>query len=341
MPIDDDQRARLRQAKLRAIVREAFDEPDGDPASYPNGAALITGDRAFVLVEDATPRSAGGPVLWATREGLGQLDVLVDLAEVPAAGTDDRDVAADLARRLALFDPPARVWSVDGSSAVAVERGLPPDPEPAPDGTETLIGLLVNAGLDVVTEDGIVRGEELGLEVARIVPDPDVDWRLEVGVGQFDQAAAAMMYADRPTADALDAVVREVRRHRYAGAPMHPVRNLCRERWLRHMVIAEPDLVGATFLRPIESTVSRRNLRDPHPAFAVGSLADGSPVVVACTYGVDVDLLPLAADVRDREAPDAELVVVSAGDLPASVHSLADRMAGTVRFVRLAAPWEG
>jgi hypothetical protein len=209
-----------------------------------------------------------------------------------------------------------------------------------PAGTETLTGLLVSAGLDVVTEDGIVRGEELGLEVARIVPDPDLDWRLEVGVGQFDQAAAAMMYADRPTADALDAVVREVRRHRYAGAPMHPVRNLCRERWLRHVVIAEPDLVGATVLRPVESTVSRRNLRDPHPAFAVGSLTDGSPVVVACTYGVDVDLLPLAADVREREAPDAELVVVSAGDLPPSVHSLAARMSGTVRFVRVAAPWE-
>src|SRR6478735_4262888 len=292
MPIDDDQRARLRQAKLRALVREVFDEHDGIPAGYPSGAALIAGDRAFVLVEDATPRSAGGPVLWATREGLSQLDVVVDVADDTTAGAVDRDVAADLARRLALFDPPARLWSINGPSAEAVEPSPRPGPEPVPEGTETLIGLLVNAGLDVVTEDGIVRGEELGLEVARIVPDPELDWRLEVGVGQFDQAAAAMMFADRPTADALAAVVGEVRRHRYAGAPMHPVRNLCRERWLRHVVIEDPGLVGATLLRPVESTVSRRNLRDPHPAFAVGQLADGEAVVVACTYGVDVDLLP-------------------------------------------------
>ena len=161
-----------------------------------------------------------------------------------------------------------------------------------------MIGLLVTPGSTSSIEDGIVRGEELGLEVARIVPDPDVDWRLEVGVGQFDQAAAAMMYADRPTADALDAVVREVRRHRYAGAPMHPVR----EPVPRAVVAPHGASPSRTWSarRPQADRIDRVAVATsgiPIPPFAVGSLADGSPVVVACTYGVDVDLLPLAADV--------------------------------------------
>jgi hypothetical protein len=185
-----------------------------------------------------------------------------------------------------------------------------------------------------VVEQGVVRGEVLGLEVARISPDDQSGWRLDVGVGKFDQVAAAMMYADKSTADALDTVVGVVRSHRFAGAPPHPVRDLCRERWVRSTVIADPDLVGAGELLAIETTVPRENLRDPHPA-----MARGPGVVVASTHGVDVDLLPLAADVRARVDPDAELVVVSATPMPPAVIALAEHVPGGVRFVEIDPPW--
>jgi hypothetical protein len=230
------------------------------------------------------------------------------------------------------------MWRVEGAELVEVDPGPIRPVLDAPEGIDTLVELLLVADLEVVVEQGIVRGEVLGLEVARVSPDEQADrlgWRLDVGVGKFDQVAAAMMYADRSTADALDTVVGVVRAHRFPGAPPHPVRDLCRERWVRSAVLATPALVGLPELTAIETTVPRENLRDPHPA-----LAHGHGVVVAATQGVDVDLLPLAADVRSRVDPDAELVVVSATSMPPAVIALAEHVPGGVRFVEIEAPWE-
>jgi hypothetical protein len=159
-----------------------------------------------------------------------------------------------------------------------------------------------------------------------------------VGVGKFDRVTAAMMYADLPTADALTTVVDEVRRHRFPGAPPHPVRDLSRERWLRHAVLADPAIVGARDLVAVETTVERDSLREVHPAMARGT-AEGGPLVVACTTGIDVDLLPLAADARALHAPGATLVVASTERLPDSVRGLGERLRGEVRFVEVDPPW--
>ena len=42
---------------------------------------------------------------------------------------------------------------------------------------------------------------------------------------------------------------------------------------------------------------------------ALGEDADGRPVVVTCSYGVDLDLVPGAADDRAMHAPGARLVL--------------------------------
>ena len=55
------------------------------------------------------------------------------------------------------------------------------DPAAAPAGDEALVEIIIDGGVDVVVEQGILRGEVLGLEVARIV-----DGKLEVGVGKFE-----------------------------------------------------------------------------------------------------------------------------------------------------------
>ena len=70
----------------------------------------------------------------------------------------------------------------------------------------------------------------------------------------------------------------------------------------------------AAALAPAESTMETDSLAEVHPAdIAVGHGPDG-PMVVAATNGIDVDLLPMAADAREEHAPDADLVVVSSGE---------------------------
>ncbi|HZQ26654.1 MAG TPA: hypothetical protein VFA94_03045, partial [Acidimicrobiales bacterium] len=84
---------------------------------------------------------------------------------------------------------------------------------------------------------------------------------------------------------------------------------LAAARWLRAVVCADPSLVGVSpsaGLRPVSPPLLRGDLRVPHPAAAVGE-----DVVVVCSTGIDVDVVPTGADVRLRDAaPDTRLVVV-------------------------------
>ena len=329
MPIDDERRSRLNQAKLTSIVRDRFGDEPAVTGTFPSGATLLRGDRAWILVEDLTARSAGGPLLWASRQGATSVDLIVDDPKaVPA-------VVADVARRLGGFDLAAACWRVEGTDSSRSTRADPRGPRPtgrsrrrrprrdpvAPPTSRSWSSRASCGARCWASRWRASRRRRVGL-------------RLDVGVGKFDQVAAAMMYAEKSTADALDTVVGVVRSLRYPGAPPHPVRDLCRERWVRSAVMAAPDLVGASELTAIETTVPRENLRDSHPA-----LAWCQGTVVASTHGVDVDLLPLAADVRARVDPDAELVVASAMSMPPAVLGLADHLPGGVRFVRIDAPW--
>ena len=106
----------------------------------------------------------------------------------------------------------------------------------------------------------------------------------------------------------------------------------------RCSIEAEPSVVGASHLVPAENTVDRTNLKDPFPAISVGEGVGGA-MVVASTYGVDVDLPAMAADARRLHAPDAELVLASASPLPEIMVSMADRLGFAVRVVEVDPPW--
>ena len=100
-------------------------------------------------------------------------------------------------------------------------------------------------------------------------------------------------------------MVRDQRR----GGVTHPLALLARERWLRSELVADPSLVGAAALRAVETTVERESVREPSPAAALGTDADGRPVLVVCSVGVDLDLVPVAADTRALHDPGARLVL--------------------------------
>lgn len=328
MVLGAERLASLNAAKLKSLVRGRVGD-DAAPAALPGGAVLIDGATAWVYLGPDADRSLGAALTAARRSQAEAVHVVVD----------DADAAGLLARRAAFFAPAPTVWRADGAELVAAEPSPAPVPAPVPDAPE-LRALLQEAGLTVVDDDGITLGELLGLEVGRIVAGPDGP-SLEVGVGRFDRELTDMTQAHLAPGDRLHRVVELVAEHRRPGAAPHPVNQLVPERWVRAALVAEPDRVGAAALRPVPSVVGRTNLRDTGVATAVGVDAAGEAVVVTCSTGVDLDLVPAAADDRAAWAPDARLVLaVPARDALPVTLALAASLAQPAEVVALDGEWK-
>jgi hypothetical protein len=251
------------------------------------------------------------------------------------------DHIATLARRATQFVTDVKVWKVDGIAiTAATPESLLPEPTPSPDHL-AFVDTIRQSGADVVVEHGVVTGEVVGLEVCRVVDDPVTGaHRLEVGVGEHDREAFAMMHGDTPTAASLKRIVDVVARHRAEGADPHPLNRLGAERALRARVIANPGLVGARELRAVASPTPRPNLKDPIPCVAVGITTEGSSMVAVFSTGIDLDVVPFAADARIFHesiiGDDCELVVVvPARDASPVTARLADLLHRPARIIGL------
>jgi hypothetical protein len=310
-------KAALYRAKVRALASIYW--ADGDDSAFEAvdfpSAGVVTapgGDGTWAWVHPWAPQpSLGGVLLWTGRRDVSTVFLIVDAAEGGPAGR--------LARQATAFAQPGievhELHEADGSTLT------PADPAPfaeprSPVAPPELVDLLVAAGVEVVVEDGMVRGEVDGLEVARIVSGettakvPIDEPLLEVGVGAADRELTAMLHGEQSPADQLGRAVSYVRRNRRADTLHHPLARLVPERWLRAVLVRRPELVGLAELRPAEGPTPRTNLRDTACAVAEGTTPDGRPVVVATSVGIDVDLVPAAADARALLNPDAELWLV-------------------------------
>jgi hypothetical protein len=321
--VSADRLGPLRRAKLRALVRDnpaagSFDPAVATDVGLPGGATLhdpSTG-AGWVLLDDGAIGGFGAALAWARKAGVAPLSALSVLVEDRVGATPGRSpsgavqASAVVARRAGEFAEPPAVWRVADRLLVAAM----PAPAVAPDGDDARFGGLADEirahGADPVVEHGLLLAEVLGLEVARAVPDGGGAWRLDVGVGHHDREARHELRPDQSIGDALDEVVGVVRTWRVPGGQRHPATMLARERWLRAAVMARPDVVGARSLQPVAGPVPPGDLRRPAPAAALGTSEDGGPLLVVCSTGVDVDLVPTAADTRLLHAPDAELVLV-------------------------------
>jgi hypothetical protein len=333
--IDGDRLERLREAKLRALCRGPWpDAAAGTSHSFPNGVALVAGTLAVVLVEGAPSRVLGGALLLATKHRCERLEIVIDPSATAGEPVDLGDAVGVTARRAALLRMPIGVWRVRAAELAAAVPAPLMNEASVPPGTERFEEMLATAGLEVVREHGLLLGECLGLEVARVE-----DGELRVGVGRFDREAAAVIWSDRPTEVALASVVHEVRKYRNAGAEPHPLNRLCRERWLRTELIADPALVGVGDLVPISLPEPRLNLRDPSPAPAVGVDDQGSRVLVMCSVGVDLELVPVAADLVAREAATRMIVVTPARDQLSFVVPMVALLAVPATFCAVEGNW--
>ncbi|WP_117001053.1 hypothetical protein [Desertimonas flava] len=241
-----------------------------------------------MLIDETTDdgRGLGAAIVWALRNDVEELNVVAE------RGT------GVLARRAGEFVLPIRVWSVDGTSlvaAVAEPAGLrlPVDPRHL-----ELVGDIEAGGARLLLEHGAVTGDVRGLEVCRVVDGDDRAVRLEVGVGAHDREAFAMIHGDRPTRDALAEVVATVTAVRDVAVPAHPLNRLGAERFLRWQLEEDPAAIGLESLEAAEPPVARPNLKDPTPCAATGRRRDGSSVIVVTSVGIDLDVIPYAADAR-------------------------------------------
>jgi hypothetical protein len=266
---------------------------------------------------------------WALRYQAGRVELLADTSE---------PIAAVLSRRAQAFALPITVWRVVAPTLQeVVPAGFSPPP-PLPTGDAPLAQVLRGAGVEPVVEFGVLTGEVLGLQVARVV-----DGRLEVGVGSQDRAFHRDLEPDRAPEDVLAEVVALVRRFRTPDGSAHLANTLAGERWLRRVLVARPDLVGAGWLAPLPPAVPRGDLRTSTAAMAAGVDTAGAPMVVAASTGIDLDLVPEAADARRASGlADARLVLAVA---PADDHPRTRQLAALVRppaeVVTVPAGWKG
>lgn len=319
--MDPERRQALLWAKLAALVRDQWGPAERAQAPFPGGAGMVAEGHGWVLVEDRPERSLGGALAWAGRHHAEHLHVIVD------AGS------GVLTRRAAYFDPAPDVWEVKSRFLVEGRPApLPVEPEVGVEAT-VFEDLIRGAGAEPIVEQGILRGEVLGLEVARVE-----DGRLLVGVGKHDREAHLMAYPDRPAAEGLAVTVQAVREYRRPHAGPSPANQLSLERWLRAAVIAHPEMAGlpaATELRPVPSPLPRDDLRQSAPAAALG---DG--VMVVCSVGIDTDFVPAAADTWAAHGrPTRLLLAVPEGDDHAVTRMVASRLAHPAEVVTVTREW--
>lgn len=317
----------------KAIALDGVDPGVAVEGSLPCGPTRRAADRGWILADRDPVRSLGPALAWADRHDLSS--VLLVVLE-----TNDAPV---LERRRRALGGPVRV------AILTPEALTPVEPDPPPRGRlvsdlGTWADTVEGMGLTASPEPGWISLEFAGLEVGRLVETPE-GTELRVGVGENDQLMSQIMFAGQPDASVLAEAVAVVEPHRRAGAPPHPLNRLSRERWLRHLVIDEPGLVGCCDVAPMSPPVAAASLRDHAPAMALGhSDSDGRRVVIACSVGVDPDLVPTAMDVVPPGVPVADepiqrVLVVPERDRHPFTERLAE-LVGSIRIVSVTAPWE-
>lgn len=313
---DAERRSRLLSVKLRALVRDHTGGDDsGDAAVFAPGAALVRADGIWIYVDGESDRALGGVIAWA-------LSKSVD-ASLPLRVLVERD-SGTLARRAGLLNVNAEIWHVDDRSLLpAIADPHLPRIDARPEHL-AFAGVIEESGADVVVEHGVVSGEVRGLELCRVVDDSTTgETRLEVGMGAHDREAFTMVHGHLPTADALRQVIDAVTPHRAEGAAQHPFNRFAAERLHRWRALEDPASVGFASLLPAEPPVVRRNLKDAVPCAARGVTVDGVEAVAVFAHGVDLDVVPFAVDVADREGVSHAMVVLRERDVVASVERLA------------------
>ena len=300
MALDQRNLSRLCTAKLRALARKDLGLDIVDVGTFTHGAIGSTDPHVaprMVVCLAETAAAVLGKALAARSDRSGEaLHVLCAVD------------AGIVARRAEEFDVEIHVWEIRDSGLLPAEPRAHERPAEIDKSMMGLLAEIVAMGADPVVEHGSLIGEVRGLEIMRGHGGAE-SVELRVGVGDFDQEMFAMMHGARPSLDVVAEVVATVAEHRRHGAEPHPLNRIAPERWLRSVLIENPSRIGLDRLVAVEPPVPRTSIKEIVPAVAIGR-REGSDVVVVISSGIDLELVPFAADARLRTDRDADLLVV-------------------------------
>ncbi len=336
MSLEPAQRAGLERARAIGVAREHFavDIESATVDTAPFGVVVRVEDRAVVVASSDDLAVLGGVLVWLDRQDLRAVNLVVE------------HHGAVHARRAAVLAPELSVWELVRGDVCRVDHaGGVPDRTAVP-GIDLSIGdvpglvaMIERCGASVVVEDGIVRAEVAGLEVGRVVVGADGP-QFEVGVGRFDREAGVLLHAGQSLESALCSVVEQVAAHRFVGAPSHAINRLCRERWLRDVVANDPGAYGLRSPQFVDPVPPRVSLLEAGPASLIDEL-DGKRVLVGCTVGADLGVVPSLADLTIRHAPDEVWLVLPERDIFAHVERLLARLGTPSSCMAIEVPWAG
>ena len=323
---DSERRSRLLALKLRTLVRDHLglsEDPVGTPEVFGLGAALITNDSTWVLIDGDASRTLGAVVAWASR------------FEKPIQLLVERDSGV-LVRRAALFNIDISIWHVEDRTLLPAV--LEPHVE-SPTATMQHLAftdLIEGSGAEVLVEYGVVVGEVRGLEMCRVVDDAYTGAaRLEVGMGAHDREAFAMVHGDLPTDKALKQVIDAVLPHRTEGADQHPLNQFCVERYYRWRALKDPSSIGCVTLEAVEPPLQRKNLKDAVPCVALGVTPADEQSLVTFVHGVDIDVVSFALDAAVRMGVGHVTIVARQRDITPSIARLTTLAKLPVQFTYL------
>ena len=320
---DLERRSRLLSLKLRALVREHLglaSDPEGTPEVFGLGAAFVTSDATWVLIDGESSRALGPVLAWTSR------------FDKPVHLLVERD-SGIIARRAQFFTSSITVWHVNDRSLLpAVAEPHLPTVEAKPEHV-AMMDLIASSGADALIEHGIVVGEVRGLEMCRVVDDNTTgESRLEVGMGVNDREAFAMVHGELPKEEALRNVIDAVAVHREPDAMVHPFNQFGAERLHRWRALNEPASIGFADLSPADPPVRRTNLKDAVPCVALGTTLEGETSAAVFVQGIDLDVVPFAVDAASRCGVQCAVVVARVKDVTPSMQKMAERASILVSF---------
>lgn len=349
----DSHGSRMAKMRLRAIIgahtsdasaavssesSESFGvHAKTEPSEFGVAVGLVVDDVAWVLTTNRHVRSLGPALMWALRNKAKVLKLF------------STEGAGDLARIAMHFDFAIEVFEVDVAGAARVATPKIVEKIEVSVADEMFAEFIRSAGADVVREHGVISGEVCGLEVCRVVRtvgtgvngdrvagELNSASELEIGVGAHDRETFKLLHGQTATAESLRKVVAEVAARRVAGAQVHPLNQLARERMLRNLVCRSPQLVGAKSLQAAQPPIARMNLKDTVPCCAVGEAESGEKIVVVFSVGVDPDVVSYGADARGQLNSSAELIfVMPTRDIVPAVERVAQMLHRPARFIGL------
>ncbi|MGH1489930.1 MAG: hypothetical protein ACRBK7_11145 [Acidimicrobiales bacterium] len=328
-------------------------------------AGAVVDGRAFFQTDDE--RGLGPALRWARSQGAERLTLIAEA-----------DVASDLARRAGLLDVAVDVWSATGAEVEPATESPILRPPELPTDELRFASVISEAGARALDDHGMLIAEIAGLEVARVVTEEPVAGEiisgeavpgesdaddgpaggepadrpvsgylpvddgphLSVGVGQADRELQQYIHGHLDDDTNLRRAIAAVVRERRPGVGSHPLARVARQRWLRAIALDDPALLGLSALEAVTPLRPRHTVLGDEPAVAIGHDDQGNTSVVAFSVGVDLDLLPEAADYRHRDAPDARLVIVlPERDRKLATTGAADWLPGVV-ITSIDVPWE-